>query len=162
MRTYDRVAADMVTRLGMVPQQLTNPDVVPALAFGRIDAVMTSRTTAVAQRYWEFLKHGFTTNHLWASNLMVVNLDSLRRLPAATRTAIQDLGKRLEPEFWNVSKGDHETRMAELRQNCITVAAPALVTAMRQATATMTQDFTRTNPAAAPIVQEFLRRVGRA
>ena len=164
MRTYDRVTADMVTRLGMVPQQLTNPDVVPALASGRVDAVMTSGTTAVAQRYWEFLKHAYTTNHLWASNLMVVNLESWRRLPAATRTTIQEIGKRLEPEFWNVSKGEHETRMAELRQNGMTVEAPAaaLVSAMRQATATMTQEFTRANAAAAPIVQEFLRRVGRA
>lgn len=164
IRTYDRVTADMVTRLGMLAQQLTNPDVVPALASGRVDAVMTSGTTAVAQRYWEFLKHAYTTNHLWASNLMVVNLESWRRLPPATRTTIQELGERLEPEFWNVSKGEHETRMGDLRQNGMTVdaPAPALVTAMRQATASMTQDFTRANPAAAPIVQEILRRVGRA
>src|SRR3712207_3115179 len=110
MRTYDRVTAEMSTRLGMVPQQLTNPDIVPALASGRVDAVMTSGTTAVAQRYWEFLRHAYTTNHLWASNLMVVNTDSWRRLPQATRTTIQDLAKRLEPEFWRVSKGEHETR----------------------------------------------------
>jgi TRAP-type C4-dicarboxylate transport system substrate-binding protein len=164
MRTYDRVTAEMCTRLGMVPQQLTNPDVVPALASGRIDAVMTSGTTAVAQRYWEFLKHAYTTNHLWASNLMVVNLESWRRLPAATRTTIQEIGKRLEPEFWNVSKGEHTTRMAELQQHGMTVEMPtaALIDAMRQATATMADDFVRTNAAAGPIMQEFRRRVGRA
>jgi TRAP-type C4-dicarboxylate transport system substrate-binding protein len=164
MRTYDRVTAEMVTRLGMVPQQLTNPDVVPALASGRIDAVMTSGTTAVAQRYWEFLKHTYITNHLWASNLMVVNIDAWRRLPQATRTAIQDLAKRLEPEFWSVSKGEHDLRMGELRQNGMTVEepSPALVQALRQATATMADDFVRSNAAAGPIVQEFRRRVGRA
>lgn len=164
MRTYDRVTADMVTRLGMVPQQLTNPDVVPALASGRVDAVMTSGTTAVAQRYWEFLKHTYITNHLWASNLMVVNLEAWRRLPAATRTTIQDLAKRLEPEFWNVSKAEHDTRMNELRQNGMTVEAPAeaLMQALRQATATMVDDFTRATPAAAPIIQQFRQRVGRA
>lgn len=164
MRTYDRVTADMVTRLGMVPQQLTNPDVVPALASGRVDAVMTSGTTAVAQRYWEFLKHAYITNHLWASNLMVVNLEAWRRLPAPVRTQIQDLGKRLEPEFWNVSRGEHDTRMGELRQNGMTVEepAPALVQALRQATATMTDDFVRANAAAGPIIQQFRQRVGRA
>jgi TRAP-type transport system periplasmic protein len=164
MRTYDRVTADMVTRLGMVPQQLTNPDVVPALASGRVDAVMTSGTTAVAQRYWEFLRHTYITNHLWASNLMVVNLEAWRRLPAATRTAIQDLAKRLEPEFWNVSKAEHDTRMNELRQNGMTVEAPAeaLMQALRQATATMVDDFARTVPAGAPIIQQFRQRVGRA
>jgi TRAP-type C4-dicarboxylate transport system substrate-binding protein len=164
MRTYDRVTAEMVTRLGMVPQQLTSPDVVPALASGRVDAVMTSGTTAVAQRYWEFLKHTYITNHLWASNLMVVNLDAWRRLPAATRTTIQDLAKRLEPEFWNVSKAEHDTRMNELRQNGMTVEAPAeaLMQALRQATATMVDDFIRATPAAGPIIQQFRQRVGRA
>jgi TRAP-type transport system periplasmic protein len=164
MRTYDRVTAEMVTRLGMVPQQLTNPDVVPALASGRVDAVMTSGTTAVAQRYWEFLRHTYITNHLWASNLMVVNRDAWQRLPAATRSQIQDLGKRLEPEFWNVSKGEHDLRMGELRQNGMTVEepAPALMTALRQATATMSDDFARQNAAASPIIQQFKQRVGRA
>ena len=164
MRTYDRVTADMVQRLGMVPQQLTNPDIVPALASGRVDAVMTSGTTAVAQRYWEFLKHTYVTNHLWASNLMVVNNDAWRRLPAATRTTISDLAKRLEPEFWNVSKAEHDNRMGELRQGGMTVEnpTPALIQAMRQATATMADDFIRTNPAAGPIIQQFRQRVGRA
>jgi TRAP-type C4-dicarboxylate transport system substrate-binding protein len=164
MRTYDRVTADMVTRLGMVPQQLTNPDIVPALASGRVDAVMTSGTTAVAQRYWEFLRHAYITNHLWASNLMVVNNDVWRRLPAATRTTITDHAKRLEPEFWNVSKAEHDTRMAELRQNGMTVEdpAPALIQAMRQATVTMVDDFVRANSAAGPIIQQFRQRVGRA
>lgn len=164
MRTYDRVTAEMCTRLGMVPQQLTNPDVVPALASGRVDAVMTSATTAVAQRYWEFLKHAYVTNHLWASNLMVVNLDAWRRLPAATRTTIQEVAKRLEPEFWNVSKGEHATRAAELQRNGMTVEDPpaALIQALRQATATMADDFVRANPAAGPILQQFRQRVGRA
>jgi TRAP-type transport system periplasmic protein len=164
MRTYDRVTAEMVQRLGMVPQQLTNPDIVPALASGRVDAVMTSGTTAVAQRYWEFLRHAYLTNHLWATNLMVVNNDAWRRLPAATRTTITDLAKRLEPEFWNVSRGEHDTRMAELRGNGMTVEdpSPALIQAMRQATATMVDEFIRANPSAGPVIQQFRARVGRA
>lgn len=164
MRTYDRVTAEMSQRLGMVPQQLTNPDIVPALASGRIDAVMTSGTTAVAQRYWEFLKHAYVTNHLWATNLMVVNNESWAELPAATRTAIAELAKRLEPEFWNVSKGEHDTRMGELRSHGMTVEdpSPALTAAMREATATMVDDFIRANASARPIIEAFRQRVGRA
>jgi len=163
MRVYDRVTSEMVTRLGMVPQQLTNPDIVPALASGRVDAVMTSATTAVAQRYWEFLRYAYVTNHLWASNLMVVNLDSWRRLPAATRETIQGIARRLEPEFWDVSRAEHATRVAELQQNGMTVEdpPPALRDALRQATATMADDFIRANPTAGPIIAEFRRRVGR-
>jgi TRAP-type C4-dicarboxylate transport system substrate-binding protein len=95
---------------------------------------------------------------------MVVNNDVWRRLPAATRTTIQELARRLEPEFWNVSKGEHDTRMGELRQNGMTVEdpSPALIQAMRQATATMVDEFVRANSAAGPIVQQFRQRVGRA
>jgi TRAP-type C4-dicarboxylate transport system substrate-binding protein len=164
MRTYDRVTAEMSQRLGMVPQQLTNPDIVPALASGRVDAVMTSGTTAVAQRYWEFLRHAYVTNHLWATNLMVVNNDVWRRLPAATRSAISDLAKRMEPEFWSVSRAEHDTRMGELRQNGMTVEdpSPELIAAMRQATATMVDEFVRANAAAGPVIQQFRQRAGRA
>lgn len=164
MRVYDRVTSDMVTRLGMVPQQLTNPDIVPALASGRVDAVMTSATTAVSQRYWEFLRHAYNTNHLWASNLMVVNLEAWRRLPQAMRDSIQGVARRLEPEFWNVSRGEHTTRTAELQQNGMTVEDPpaALVQALRQATATMADEFARANPSSAALLAEFRRRVGRA
>jgi TRAP-type C4-dicarboxylate transport system substrate-binding protein len=95
---------------------------------------------------------------------MVVNLESWRRLPQATRDTIQGIARRLEPEFWNVSRGEHATRSAELVANGMTVEdpPPALVAALRQATATMADDFVRANPAAGPVLAEFRRRVGRA
>lgn len=74
MRVYDANTSEMATRIGMTAQQMNNADIVPALATGRLDAVMTSGTTAVAQQYWEFLNHTYNTNHLWASNVMAVNL----------------------------------------------------------------------------------------
>jgi TRAP-type C4-dicarboxylate transport system substrate-binding protein len=163
MRTMDRNTTEMSSRLGMVGQQLNNPDVVPALASGRVDAVMTSATTAVAQRYWEFLRYAYTTNHLWATNMMVVSTEALRRLSPAHRTAITELATKLEPEFWAVAQAEHETRAAELRANGMTVEAPpeALIAPMREATRTMIDDFIRTNPAAGPVITEFRRRVGR-
>ncbi len=121
MRTYDRNTAEMVSKLGMVPQQMNNPDIVPALASGRLDAVMTSGTTAAAQKYWEFLKHTYNTNHLWASNLMVINLGAWNKLSPENRAAIEKLAKEMEPEFWKVSEGEHAQRMAQLKQNGMTV-----------------------------------------
>ncbi|MCS6931315.1 MAG: c4-dicarboxylate-binding protein, partial [Acetobacteraceae bacterium] len=92
-----------------------------------------------------------------------VNLDAWRRLPQATRDIVQGLARRLEPEFWNVSRAEHAARTAELVQNGMTVEdpPPALVAALRQATATMADDFVRANPAAGPVLAEFRRRVGR-
>jgi hypothetical protein len=40
--------------------------------------------------------------------------------------------------------------------------SPALFQALRQATATMADEFARANAAAGPIIQQFRQRVGRA
>lgn len=164
MRTYDRLTADMVTAIGMVPQQMNNPDIVPALASGRLDAVMTSGTTAVSQKYWEFLKHTYNTNHLWASNLMVIGNDAWNRISAENRAAIEKLARDLEPQFWDVSRGEHSRRMGELRSNGMTVevASPELLARMRAVTRPMWDQFAKTaGPEGAKILADYRARTGK-
>lgn len=145
MRTYDRNTAEMVQKLGMVPQQMNNPDIVPALATGRLDAVMTSGTTAVAQKYWEFMKHTYNTNHLWASNFMVIGNGAWQKLSAENRAIIEKAGKDMEPEFWKVSEAEHARRMDELRKNGMTIepASKDLLDRMRTVTRPMWDDFAK-------------------
>jgi len=164
MRTYDRVTAEMVTKLGMVPQQMNNPDIVPALASGRLDAVMTSGTTAVSQKYWEFLKHTYTTNHLWASNLMVIGTRTWDKISPADRASIEKLAAEMEPDFWKVSMAEHTTRMKQLTDNGMTVEAPPaqMVERMRAVTRPMWDDFGKRNGAeAAKVLDAYLGATGR-
>jgi TRAP-type C4-dicarboxylate transport system substrate-binding protein len=164
MRTYDRLTAEMVSKLGMVPQQMNSPDIVPALASGRLDAVMTSGTTAVAQKYWEFLKHTYTTNHLWASNLMVIGNKAWERIPAQHRGPIEALAKQMEPGFWKVSMEEHSRRMEQLRVNGMTVQAPAkaVVERMKAVTRPMWDDFPKqAGPDAAKVLADYLAKTGR-
>lgn len=162
MRTYDKVTAEMIAKIGMVPLQMNNPDIVPSLASGKLDAVMTSGTTAVAQKYWEFMKFAYNTNHLWASNMMVVNLDSWKKLSPVQQSTVEALGRKLEPEFWQVSMAEHDKKMKELVAAGMKVekASDALLASMRKATETMADDFGKANPAAAPIIAEFKKKVG--
>jgi TRAP-type C4-dicarboxylate transport system substrate-binding protein len=164
MRTYDRNTAEMVSKLGMVPQQMNNPDIVPALASGRLDAVMTSGTTAAAQKYWEFLKHTYNTNHLWASNLMVINLGAWNKLSPENRAAIEKLAKEMEPEFWKVSEGEHAQRMAQLKQNGMTVdpASKELLDRMRAVTRPMWDEFGKAaGPEGAKILADYRAKTGK-
>jgi TRAP-type transport system periplasmic protein len=164
MRTYDRNTAEMVSKLGMVPQQMNNPDIVPALASGRLDAVMTSGTTAAAQKYWEFLKHTYNTNHLWASNLMVINLGAWNKLSPENRAAIEKLAKEMEPGFWEVSKGEHAQRMAQLKQNGMTVepASKELLDRMRTVTRPMWDEFGKSaGPEGAKILADYRAKAGK-
>lgn len=157
MRVYDANTSTMISNLGMTPQQMNNPDIVPALATGRLDAVMTSGTTAVAQRYWEFLNHAYNTNHLWASNVMAVNMEAWAELSAEHQQIIRDLAQAMEPSFWEVSQAEHAIRMQELIDNGMTVSAPSdeLAAAMRAATADMADAFAAQVPEAAPVIAAF-------
>lgn len=164
MRTYDRVTAEMVSKLGMVPQQLNNPDVVPALASGRIDGVMTSGTTAVAQKYWEFLKHTYNTNHLWASNLMVIGNSAWNKLTPDQRAIMEKTAKEMEPGFWDISKAEHAQRMEQLIKNGMTVepASKDLLDRMRTVTRPMWDDFAKNvGPEGAKLLAEFRAKTGK-
>jgi TRAP-type C4-dicarboxylate transport system substrate-binding protein len=164
MRTYDRNTAEMVSKLGMVPQQMNNPDIVPALASGRLDAVMTSGTTAAAQKYWEFLKHTYNTNHLWASNLMVINGATWNKLSPENRAAIEKLAREMEPEFWKVSEGEHTKRMAQLKENGMTVepASKELLERMRAVTRPMWDEFGKAaGPEGAKILADYRAKTGK-
>lgn len=158
MRTYDANTATMVQRLGMVALQMNNADIVPALATGKLDAVMTSGGTAVSQKYWEFLSHTYNTNHLWASNIMSVSLDAWSELTAEQQAAIEELAARMEPKFWAVSEAEHAKRMQELIVNGMTVGAPSaeMLQSMKEATADMADEFAeRVGPEAAEAIAAF-------
>ena len=156
-RTYDANTATMIKRLGGVPLQLNNPDVVPALATGKLDAVMTSGSTAASQKYWEFLNHTYNTNHLWASNAMVVNLEMWNELSANQRSVIESVASEMEPEFWAVSEAEHAKRMQQLKDNGMTVEAPSssLAASMRKETADMAGEFSERVDGAGDIIKKF-------
>ncbi|MEC9431654.1 MAG: TRAP transporter substrate-binding protein [Pseudomonadota bacterium] len=157
MRTYDANTATMVSRLGMAALQMNNADIVPALATGKLDAVMTSGSTAAAQKYWEFLNHVYNTNHLWATNVLVVNLDYWNELTEEQQEIMESLAKKMEPEFWAISEAEHGKRMAQLQENGMTVQAPSpeILAKMREVTADMADDFVARVPEAGPIIEEF-------
>ncbi len=164
MRTYNKLTADMVSSLGMAPQQMNNPDIVPALASGRLDAVPTSGSTAVSQKYWEFLNHTYNTNHLWASNLMVIGLDYWEQLSSDHQSAIEALAKELEPEFWTISEAEHTTRMQQLQDNGMTVQlAPAeLITRMKEVTRPMWDAFPdEAGDVAGQVLKQYMQATGK-
>ena len=162
-RTYDANTATMITRLGGVALQLNNADVVPALATGKLDAAMTSGSTAAAQKYWQFRNHTYNTNHLWASNGMVVNLEVWNELTAKQRATIESVAAEMEPQFWAISEAEHATRMQQLIDNGMTVSAPteALAAAMRKETADMAGEFADRVEGSGEIIKKFLAVTGR-
>lgn len=121
MRTLDKLSTDWVNRLGMVPVQMTNLEILQALGSGMLEGVPTSAGTAVAQKYWDFMKYGYETNHTWASNVMSINMDTWKKFTPAQQATIERIAHEMEPGFWEVSKRDHATKVAELKSKGMTV-----------------------------------------
>lgn len=145
MRSLDRLTTDWINRLGMTPVQVTNLEILQALGSGMVDGVPTSAGTAVAQKYWDFMKYGYQTNHIWASNVMAINLDTWKKLKPEQQAAIEKVARELEPRFWETSKQDHEKKVAELKANGMEIqpASPALISQMVERTRPLWEEYSR-------------------
>lgn len=164
MRTFDRNTSELLTRLGIAPIQIAVPDVVPALASGTLDATMTSFGTAYSQKYWEFMKYGYLTNHVWATNAMIVNKAALEKLSPEHQKAIREAARQIEPEFWKVSEAEDPVMMENLRKNGMEIAEapPEVLKAMRDASRPMWMEFANRIGGKAPeIMQAYLKKTGR-
>jgi len=136
---------------------------MPALASGAVQAVATSASTAVDGKFWEFLTHGYQTNHIWASNLVSVNLDAFKKLPEAQRKAIKDTAAALEPKFWAVSENDDVVGQKTLVEKGVKIApiSAALRADMSKATAPMWDAYTSRVPGSKDVIDAYRKQVGR-
>ena len=142
IRTYNKTTTEMFNRIGMTSVQLPWGEVVPSLAAGTIDAVTTSASSGVDGKFWEFLKFTYPTNHVWSSNMVSVNLDAWNGLAAKHRDAIEGLAKKLEPEFWEVSKQEDAAKLKILNDNGVNTGTvtPDMLDGMRGKTASMLEE----------------------
>lgn len=164
MRTLDRLTTDWINRLGMTPVQLTNTEILQALGSGMLEGVPTSAGTAAAQKYWDFLKYAYETNHMWASNAMVINLDTWKKLTPEQQATIERIGKEMEPEFWENSKRDHALKAAELSKNGMTVqpAPEPFVSAMRKTTSVLWEQYAKSmGPDALKALEQYRAEISK-
>ena len=148
IRTYNRSTTGMFNRIGMTAVQLPWGEVVPSLAAGTIDAVTTSASSGVDGKFWEFLKYMYPTNHVWSSNVVSVNLDAWNSLTPLTRIAIEGVAKRLQPQFWNVSKAEDAAKVKILTDNGVILG---------EVTSSMLKDMQEKT---APMLAETIESIG--
>ena len=158
IRTYNKTTTEMFNRIGMTSVQLPWGEVVPSLAAGTIDAVTTSASSGVDGKFWEFLKYAYPTNHVWSSNMVSVNLDAWNALPAEHRSAIEAVARRLEPQFWEVSKREDDAKLKILNDNGVVTGevTETMLSGMREKTSTMLEEAVKSiGPPAGEIVSAY-------
>lgn len=163
-RGADMGSVDTFNAMGMTGIQIPWGELIPALATGRVDAVGTSPTSAVDGKFWEFLKYIYPTNHIWASNCVSINLDAWNKLSADDQKAMLAVSAEQEPKFWAASKQQGDAAMEMLRKNGMAVVdmPDAMFAEMQKATKPMIDKYVAEVPEAGPIIEAYLKDVGRA
>jgi TRAP-type C4-dicarboxylate transport system substrate-binding protein len=150
--------------IGLAPIQLPWGEVVPALAAGTIEGVVTSTSSGVDGKFWEFLKIAYPTSHTWNSQVITVNLNAWNSLKPEQQKAMQDIADRLQPKFWERSKAEDKERGNLLTQHGYTVSRelPAgLGDALRKSSATIIKAYMDKTPGAREIIEAYFKDVGR-
>jgi len=159
IRVVDANGHNFFAALGAAPVQMPWGEVVPSLAAGTINGVTTSSSSGVDGAFWEFMKSMSTFNWQASSNIVTVNLDAWNALAPETRKAIEDVSKKLEGEFWLVSRAEDEDKLAILKEKGIAVEAPSpeLRAALIERAKPLWDDFKTRVPDAAPYIDAYLK-----
>lgn len=163
IRTIDKNASDFFGKIGAVPLQMPWGDVVPALATGALDAVATSSTSGVDGKFWEFLAYCNRLNWQMNSQMVSVNSRAWGKLKPATQKSIEALAKKMEGEFWDVSRKEDEKNIALLKSRGMKVAEPTaqLRTTLNRIGSAMWDDYAALTPMAKPVLDAYRKEVGK-
>lgn len=142
-RTYNATLEEFANLAGAAPTQVENPDIPQAFSTGRVEAMITSPSTGVNSKAWDFLTH-YTDIQAWIpKNVVVVNTRSFRRLDDTTQAAVLKAAAAAEARGWDMSRAETEAQTAVLAENGIVVVEPSeeLMTGLREIGAQMLENW---------------------
>jgi TRAP-type C4-dicarboxylate transport system substrate-binding protein len=142
-RTYNATLEQFANLAGAAPTQVEVPDIPQAFSTGRVEAMITSPSTGVNSKAWDFLSH-YTDIQAWIpKNIVVVNKRAFRRLDDETQQAVLDAAAKAETRGWEMSKSESAEMVEVLKENGITVVEPSddLMTGLREIGAQMLESW---------------------
>ena len=141
-RAYNATVSRFAAAVGAVPTTVQLVDIPQAFSTGIVDAMITSATTGVLTKSWDYLSHYHDTKAGLGKNMVMVNTRALKRLSKASRQAILDAAARAEPRGWDWSSKENDKMVATLARNLTVVPAkPALMKGLRAAGAKLLEEW---------------------
>jgi TRAP-type C4-dicarboxylate transport system substrate-binding protein len=124
-RAYNAATETLAKEAGMVPTQVEAPDIPQAFATGRVDAMITSPSTGVSSKAWDFLSHYYDTQAWLPKNITVVNKKAFRKLDKSVQDAVLVAAAKAEARGWTMSKAETKAKTATMAEHGIKVSAPS-------------------------------------
>lgn len=157
-RTYNAATERLAQLAGAVPTQVEVPDVSQAFATGRVEAMITSPSTGVNIKAWDFLSRYYDTQAWLPKNVTVINVDAFEALSPELRDVVMTAAAEAERRGWEASRNETAEKTQALSDNGIAVAAPsdALAAGLREIGATMAEEWAeRAGDEGAAILQSY-------
>lgn len=142
-RTYNAATSRLSQLVKAVPTQIEAPDIPTAFATGRVEAMITSPSTGVDSKAWDFLTHYHDLQGWTPRNIVFANKDAFDKLTADQRKALTDAAQAAEDRGWAVSEKETVEKTKMLADNKIVVMqpTPALKKAMQEVGVTMAKEW---------------------
>lgn len=123
-RTFNAAMSRMATLANAVPVQIEQSDVPTAFLTNRVDLMMTSTTTGVDTKAWDFVSHFHTLSTFQPRNMVIVSKAAFEKLSAAEKAAVLNAAKAAEDRGWKASEAENAEKMKVLLENKMKVIEP--------------------------------------
>jgi TRAP-type C4-dicarboxylate transport system substrate-binding protein len=142
-RTYNAATSRLSQLVKAVPTQIEVPDIPTAFATGRVEAMITSPSTGVDSKAWDFLTHYHDLQGWQPRNIVFANKGAFDKLTADQKKALTDAAKAAEERGWAASAKETGEKTKVLADNKIVVVQPTpeLKKAMQEVGATMAKEW---------------------
>ena len=124
-RAYNATTTTIATLMGAVPAQIEAPDLAQAFVTGRVESMITSPTTGVTSKAWDYVGHFHHIQGWLPKNIVVMNLDVYNGLPEETQMAIMEAAERANARGWAESEVQTNDALTTLQENGIQVHQPS-------------------------------------
>lgn len=124
-RTYNPATQRIAQLAGAIPTQVEVPDIPTAFATNRVEAMITSPTTGVNSKVWDYLTHFHHTQAWLPRNAVVVAKDAFDKLSDAEKKALTDAAKAAEERGWEMSAAETDEKLKALALNKIEIVQPS-------------------------------------
>ena len=166
MRTYDANGTRTFIAADAAPIQLSWADVVPQLATGGIEAVLTSAESGENANFHEHLSDFTELNYAMPLNFVHMNRDAFEALSSKGQQAILDAAAAADARNWQALAGRVSGNYKTLRGRGVTITegiTPALQSHLSDAASLVLAEWLeQTGDTGARILAKYGEAVGRS
>ena len=158
IRTYDANGTVTLREAGAAPIQLSWADTVPQLTTGGIDGVLTSADGGAAAQLWELQSHFTEVNYASPLQVVHINRDVFEGLSEEQQAAVRSAAAEAEAFGWGLLANRVQENYAQMEENGMTIVtdiSPDYVQALSEAAQPAIEEWTRSEPEGAAILEAY-------